>query len=202
MKNDFPTKNPMPTEIHDDVYIQKFKAGESEAFGILYDRYAQKIYRFVYYKIFNKEVTEDIVSDIFYKALERIDSFDPQKGLFSTWIYRIARNTVIDRYRTKKQTVDIDNIFDLGVDERTEEKLDAEATLEKVSQYLETLTAQQREIVTLRIWEEMSYKEIAEIVGGNEGSVKMAFSRTIRDVREKMGPLAVLLLMLAVPFES
>ena len=58
------------------------------------------------------------------------------------------------------------------------------------------LSAKQREIVTLRIWEELSYKEIAEITGGTEGSVKMAFSRTINEVREKFGPLGVLLLML------
>ncbi len=189
----------MPTELTDAVYVAKFRSGESAAFGVLYDRYAAKIYRFVYYKIFNKETTEDIVSDVFYKALERIDSFDPEKGVFSAWLYRIARNTVIDRYRTKHTTVDIDDIFDLGHDERFAEKFDAQATLEKISKYLETLNATQREIVTLRIWGELSYKEIAAITGGTEGSVKMAFSRTIREVREKMGPLAVLLLMLMKP---
>lgn len=190
----------MTTEVSDEIYIQRFKSGESTAFGELYDRYSKKIYRYVYYKIFNKEVTEDIVSDVFYKALERIDSYDPKKGLFSAWLYRIARNTVIDKYRMKRETVDIEDIFDLGEDERTEEKLDAEATLKKISKYLETLTPKQREIVILRVWEEMSYKEIAEIVGGTEGSVKMTFSRTIREVREKMGPFAVLLLMLMKPW--
>jgi len=189
----------MTTEVSDNTYVEKFRLGESAAFGFLYDRYAERIYRFVYYKTFNKEMAEDIVSDVFYKALERINSYDPEKGVFSAWLYRIARNTVIDKYRTKKTTVDIDDIFDLGEDTRLEEKLDAEATLKKVSKYLEKLNAKQREIVTLRVWEELSYKEIADIVGSTENAVKMAFSRTIREVRENFGPLAVLLLILMKP---
>ncbi len=189
----------MTTHTSDETYVAQFKSGESTAFGVLYDRYAEKIYRFVYYKIFNKEVAEDIVSDVFYKALERIDSYNPEKGVFSAWLYRIARNTVIDKYRTKKTTIDIEDIFDLGESDRLEEKLDAEATLEKVSKYLKTLNPKQREIVTLRVWEELSYKEIADIVGSTENAVKMAFSRTIREVRENFGPLAVLILMFMKP---
>jgi RNA polymerase sigma-70 factor, ECF subfamily len=189
----------MPSDSQDNQTVQKFKSGDSAAFGMLYDLYAEKIYRFVYYKVFNKELAEDIVSDVFMKALERIDSFDAEKGVFSAWLYRIARNTVIDRYRTRKPTIDIDDIFDLGVNERFEEKIDARDTLEKISQYLEVLSPKQREIVTLRIWEELPYSEIAQIVDATEGSVKMTFSRVIRDIREKFGPLSVIFLMLLKP---
>ena len=177
---------------------------DTGAFGVLYDRYAEKMYRFVYYKTFSKETTEDIVSDVFMKALEKISSFDAAKGAFATWLYRIARNSVIDHYRTKKVAVPIDDVFDIGFDERTEEQHDAIRTLEKVADFLQTMNPRQREIITLRIWEGLSYREIADIVGGNEDSVKMAFSRGIREVREKCGPgtLALLFTVATLPFSE
>lgn len=181
--------------------VKQAKAGDSAAFGLLFDTYYDKIFRFVYYKVFNKELAEDITSDVFYKALTRLPSFDHDKGLFASWLYRIARNAVIDHYRTSHSTEAIDDAFDIGVDERTPEILDAIADLNKVGEYLSTLNAKQREIITLRVWEEMSYREIAEIVGGSEDSVKMAFSRGIRELRDKCGPIAVVALLVAtLPF--
>ncbi len=181
----------------DTVYTARLQLGDTEAFGVLYDRYLDKIYRFVYYKTFSKETAEDITSDIFHKALVKIGSYDSEKGTFSAWIYRIARNTVIDYYRTNKSEVSIEDVFDIAVDERTVESLDAIAGLKKVTDYLQTLNSKQREIIVLRIWEELSYKEIATIVDGSEDSVKMAFSRGIKELREKCGPVAMVSIFLA-----
>lgn len=169
--------------------------GEGAAFGVLYDRYFEKLYRFVYYKTFVKETAEDIVSDVFHKAFTRIDSFDGEKGNFSQWIYRIARNSVIDHYRTERKNIPIDDVFDIGENDRTIEEHDVLLTMRHVGEYLRTLTPRQRELITLRVWEERSYREIAEIIGGSEDSVKMAFSRTMKELREKCGPLAPLFLM-------
>jgi RNA polymerase sigma-70 factor (ECF subfamily) len=181
----------------DQQYVKRCQKGETEAFGVLYDRYLDPIYRFIYYKTFAKETAEDLTSDTFHKALKKINSFDAEKGNFSSWLYRIARNSVIDYYRTNKSALPLDDVFDVGVDERTSETLDAISQLEKVTAYLQTLNAKQREIITLRIWEDRSYKEIAELVGGSEDSVKMAFSRSIRDLREKCGAVPLGLLLIA-----
>jgi RNA polymerase sigma-70 factor (ECF subfamily) len=180
----------------DATLIQALKGGESAAFGELYDRYLDKIYRFIYYKTFVKETAEDITSDVFHKAFERITSFNPEKGNFSQWIYRIARNAVIDHYRTQKKNVPIEDVFDIGEEDRTIAEHDVILTMAHVRTYLEKLSPKQREIITLRIWEEKSYREIAEIVDGTEDSVKMAFSRAMKDLREKCGPLAPLALAL------
>jgi len=178
-------------------YVTKCQAGDTVAFGVLYDYYIDKIYRFVYYKTFVKEVAEDITSDVFHKALVKINSFDSSKGVFSAWLYRIARNAVIDYYRSQKFDVPLEDVFEVGAEDRTPESIDALSGLAKVTEYLETLNAKQREIITLRVWEEMSYQEIAAVVGGTEDSVKMAFSRGIRDLREKCGDVSPLTVFLA-----
>jgi RNA polymerase sigma-70 factor, ECF subfamily len=179
----------------DHIFAAKCQAGDTAAFGTLYDRYIERIYRFIYYKTFSREVAEDLTSDVFMKALQKIHSFDDERGAFSAWLYRIARNAVIDHYRTKKTTVPIEDVFDLSVEDRTIDELDAMAAIERVSEYMKTLTQRQREIITLRIWEGYAYREIAEIVGGTEDSVKMAFSRSIRELREKCGPHALAALL-------
>jgi len=184
------------------MYAARTQSGETEAFGILYDRYLDKIYRFVYYKTFSQETTEDITSQVFQKALEKINSFAADKGSFSSWLYRIARNSVIDHYRTAKNDLSLEDIFEVGVDERTPETIDAISALKTVQNYLETLDARQREIITLRVWEDKSYKEIAEIVGSSEAGVKMAFSRGIRDLREKCGSVSPLMIIIACSLAS
>lgn len=186
----------------DSLYVKRCQVGETEAFGVLYDRYLDKIYRFIYYKTFNQETAEDITSSVFHKALEKINSYNEGKGSFSSWLYQIARNSVIDHYRMSKNDLSLEDVFEQGVDERTPESIDAIRALKTVQTYLETLDARQREIITLRIWEDKSYKEIAEIIGGSEASVKMAFSRGIRELRDKCCSVSPLLLMIACSLDT
>ena len=175
--------------------IEACVRGDAASFGVLYDRYIEPIYRFIYYKTFSEEVAEDLASDTFHKALTRITSYDVDRGSFSSWLYQIARNTVIDYYRTRRSTVPIEDLFEFGTDDRTPQVHDAKLVLARVYDYLASLSPRQREIIMLRVWEEKSYREIAEIMGSTEPAVKMAFSRAIRDLRETCGPIAVWMLM-------
>jgi len=184
-------------ETDDVTLVIAYKGGDSNAFGELYDRYIQKIYNFIYYKTFDSAVAEDLTSTTFFKALNKIDTLDTERGSFSTWLYSIARNTVIDYYRSRKMDAgDGEDVFELSEENHTAEAIDARHSLGVVEDYLAKLSPIQREIVTLRIWEERSYKDIADIVGGTEDSVKMSFSRTIRKLREDLGPLTTLAIVL------
>lgn len=175
----------------DAQLVASYLGGDTAAFGVLYDRYIEKIYRFIYYKTFDVATAEDLTSSTFFKALSKVGTLDLSRGTFSAWLYSIARNTVIDHYRSDHfSAASGEDVFDLAQNMRTPETLDAERSLAAVQTYLQTLTAAQREIVTLRIWDERSYQEIAEIVGGTEGSVKMTFSRTLRKLRKDLGALA------------
>ncbi len=162
------------------------KSHNNSEFTGLYDQYVEKIYRFIYYKTHHKETAEDITSAVFLKALEAFSSFDKGRGGFSGWIYQIARNAVIDHYRSKKNLINVEDVWDLKDKEDIERDADASLRLEGVKEYLGRLKAEQREIVLLRVWEGMSYKEIAQVIGKSEESCKMMFSRTIRRLREEM----------------
>ncbi len=183
-----------------DSKEQKFNkdclGGDLKKFGGLYELYIDKIYKFIYFKTHHKETAEDIVSQTFFKALSNIKSFDPSKGKFSSWLYRIARNCVIDYYRTKRTEVDIYDIWDLA--DRQDVKRDTELKdkLGQVEKYLGKMTDQQRDVILMRTWGDMSYREIAEIVGKSEDNCKMIFSRAINKLRkEEFLALLVLLLL-------
>jgi RNA polymerase sigma-70 factor, ECF subfamily len=175
--------------------MAKQSQNHSGEFTRLYDQYVEKIYRFIYYKTHHKETAEDLTSTVFIKALEAFSSFDEGRGGFSGWIYQIARNTVIDHYRSKKSLVNVEDVWDLSDKEDIERDADASLKLEGVKEYLGRLKPEQREIVLLRVWEGMSYKEIAEATSRSEDSCKMMFSRTIRRLREEM-PLSLFLCFL------
>ena len=170
--------------------------GKGEQFSILYDKYIQKVYGFVFHKVLHKELAEDITSDIFLKVLEKLHTFDSAKASFPTWIFRIARNVVIDHFRTFRQEIDIDDIWDIASAEDIQADADARQTYDVLRNHLQKLTACQREILMMHFWQGMSYKEIAEIFGKTEASIKMDASRGIAKLRKEF------FLFLLLPFLS
>ncbi len=181
--------------LSDAEIVKQFKGGNADSFGLLYDRYIEKIYSFVYYKTQHRETAEDLVSQIFLKAVKNLKKFDTSKGTVQAWLYQIARNTVIDHYRGQKQDKNIDDIWDLPMSSNIERDLDAKLKLEKIEKYLSTLKSEQRDVLIMKIWQGMSYEEIAEILGKSEASCKMMCSRSLRQLREAM-PLEMFLLLL------
>lgn len=174
--------------------IENCQNGRKDDFAYIYDTFVEKIYKFIYYKTGHKETAEDLTSQTFFKALDKIDTFRINDN-FSAWIYCIARNLVIDHYRTKKNDNNIDDMWDLSSDDDMELDIDNKNKILAVKDYLKNLEKEQREIVIMRVWEGLSYKEIAEIIGKSEGSIKMSFSRTIKKLRKEM-PLALFIALL------
>lgn len=179
----------------DAELIDKCKKGQNENFGLLYDRYIVKIYNFVYYKTQHKETAEDLVSSVFLKAVRKIGSFEPEGGSFQAWLYQIARNTVIDHYRSKKYDKQIDDIWDMPAGGDTERDTDMKIRLEKIEKYLKRLKSEQRDIIIMKIWQDMSYQEIAAALGKSEASCKMMCSRALKQLRKEM-PVELFLLLL------
>lgn len=170
-------------------------AMDPKAFEAQYDAYVRKIYKYVYYRTQHRETAEDLTSQVFLKAFDKLAGFDESRGTFSAWIYGIARNALTDHYRASRDTVDIDDVWDLHSDEDIVRDVEARERVEKLRPYLQALPKDQRELIILRLWDGLSYAEIAEVTGRSEAACKMAFSRTVARLRKDV-PAAILLLML------
>lgn len=164
--------------------IIKCQKGDLSQFGELYSSYVRKIYDFIYYRTHHKETAEDITSKVFIRTMEKIGHYDPAKGSFSSWLYRLAKNAIYDHFQSLKFVENIDDIWDLSTSENIVRDSDAKMKLEKIEKYLKTLKPDQREIIIMRVWDGLSYKEISEILNKSEGSLKVAFARAISKIRD------------------
>lgn len=167
---------------------------ELDYFWELYDRYIDKIYKFIYLKTTDKELSEDLTSEVFLKALNKIDKFkQKEKATFKSWIYKIAYNLVIDYYRGKKEDSNLEDYMNLWKLEDFWKQVDDKEKLKKVLKYLNTLKEEHKEIIIMRIWEDLSYKEISEIKWISVDNCKQIFCRTIKKID---GNILVLVLVL------
>src|SRR3989344_8640500 len=168
----------------DSVLAIDAARGDEAAFTELYERYVRRIYDFVYFKTHHKQTAEDIVSQTFLQAFQKLRSFDDSKGNFSQWIHRIARNLVIDHYRSFQGTTNIEDAWDLSSDSDVVADADTAVKLTAVRAVLGKLAPDQREVVLLRLWHGYAFKEIAEITGKSEGAAKMSYKRAMDTVRK------------------
>jgi RNA polymerase sigma-70 factor, ECF subfamily len=164
-------------------WINECKDGNLNSFGGLYDVYNNKIYSYVYNRTHHKQTAEDITSTVFEKALERIETFSEKKGKFSSWLYAIARNSITDHYRNIVPTDNIESAWDIQDPTHIERDIDVSSRISEVKTMLSKMTKEQREIVLMRVWDEMSFKEISENLGKSEASCKMIFYRAVSKLK-------------------
>lgn len=164
------------------VWLQEAKLGDKEAFGRLYQLYLDRIYRFVFFRVSQqKEIAEDIVSDVFIKAWEKIGTF--KEGSFQAWLYMIARNRVIDYYRGVKHNVSLEDSIIEDKDD-PQETVFQQLEVEQVKDALKHLTQEQQEVIVLKFIEDVSNSEIASILGKREDAIRALQSRAIKELRK------------------
>jgi len=170
------------------VLVEKAK-DDPDAFSEIYDLYFPKIFRYVSWRIGNRSDTEDLVSDIFTKALNKINSFKWHEGAtFSSWIFRIAYNTIVDYYRTKhkRDYINLDDLPEIPADSLLPyEDLDRRQLFKKLYQMIQELPERQAEIITMRFFTGMKNKEIAKVLEIKEKSVASSLCRGLQALHNK-----------------
>lgn len=182
-----------------DSLARKSQDGDRAAFGKLYECFAKRIYAYVYYRTYHRESAEDVTGTVFLKALEKLQTFRPEEGGFQAWLYGIARNALTDHYRQRARSVSLDacvsDVWDIPDPENMEMDTQNRDQWERLKPFLSRLSGDQREIILLRLWDDLPYKEIAAITGKSDDACKMAFSRALAFLREAM-PLSLFIAFL------
>ena len=158
-----------------------------ETFARLYDEYLDKVYRYIQYRVNNMQLAEDLTSTVFEKALVNFDKFSNDRASFSTWIFSIARNTVIDHYRVsgKRKTVPLEEVTAQSSGEQSpEEELERKDEKERLNLCLAELSEEEREIVRLKFGAELNNRQIGKMLGLSESNVGTKLYRAIRKMRD------------------
>jgi len=154
----------------------------------LYEEYYDKIARYVYVHIDNKEEAEDIAGEVFLKALQSLESYREQGVPMQGWLFRIAHNLTVDYLRkmNKRRTVPIDSVVLQGNDNpaNTAEK---NIEFERVSEAMQELTTEQREVINLRFFGGLTSKEVGGVLGKSDGAVREMQRAAIEKLRGIMG---------------
>jgi len=157
-------------------------------FRKLYKEFLNPIYNFVFYRTGkNHALAEDLVSEIFLKAYEKFESFNPKTASFRSWIYSIARNHIIDYYRVSKPEVSLDEISDvIGETQNYNKKIAHKKLITNVKSKLNDLPEAYKDIIILKYFRDLDNKEIGAILDKEPGAVRVTIHRAISALKKKL----------------
>jgi RNA polymerase sigma-70 factor (ECF subfamily) len=171
-----------------DRLVANAKRGDSQAFGQLFDEYAGPIHRFIASRVNNPSDAEDLTQLVFVKALEALPRYEARGIPFGGWLFRLARNAIIDQIRTRRDHLPLVTALTRETDEAGPEARAAlRDDLDRVAQALTELTDDQREVIELRFFAGLSVLETAVAMGRQEGTVRGLQFRAIAALRRSLG---------------
>jgi len=169
---------------------------DTEAFGELYDQYYPKILGYVLRRTANIEIAQDVTSEVFFKALKNLGKFHWRDVPFSSWLYRIATHEIANYFRDNKHRQssleEVSKLITISNPSAETELLEAEAELKRHEDFLllhesiSRLSVKYQEVITLRFFENKQIKEIGEILGKREGTIKSLLHRSLEKLRKLM----------------
>lgn len=154
--------------------ISLSQQGDTDALASLYACYVARITRYVYFRVTDHELAEDITSRIFLRMLEKLGTYQAGQSPVIAWLYRMAHNAVIDHYRTKKTFVSLDDVHpaEARQEDGIEEKLELQIKSQQLREALQLLTEEQQRVLVLKFIDGLSTREIARQLGKRQGAVR------------------------------
>lgn len=185
----------MQNSIHEKILLYRVRINQDkEAFGILYDRYVGPLYRFIYFKLSNKEEAEDVTSDVFLKTWQHLARSGSETEINSLkhLLYSIARNAVIDVYRNRarRKEVPIEMGDTIAHPVTISDDLDKTQAVDELLQHIKKLKQEYQEVIFLRYVEDLSIHEIATVLGKGSTNVRVTLHRAIKKLKDIARPAA------------
>jgi RNA polymerase sigma-70 factor, ECF subfamily len=180
---------PDPSDAAAEVWalVERAQGGEAEAFGLIYDRYVDTVFRFIYFRVGNRQLAEDLTSDTFLRALKRIGSFTWQGRDLGAWLVTIARNLVADHFKSGRYRLEVTSgdVLDADREDRGPEGSPEAAVVDHITNValltaVKQLNPEQQECIVLRFLHGFSVAETAQTMGKNEGAIKALQYRAVR----------------------
>ncbi|MEV4412708.1 ECF subfamily RNA polymerase sigma factor, BldN family [Catellatospora sp. NPDC049609] len=180
---------PDPSDAAHEVWtlVERAQQGDAEAFGLIYDRYVDTVFRFIYFRVGNRPLAEDLTSDTFLRALKRISSFTWQGRDLGAWLVTIARNLVADHFKSGRYRLEVTtgDVLDADREDRGPEGSPETAVVDHITNValltaVKQLNPEQQECIVLRFLQGFSVAETAQAMGKNEGAIKALQYRAVR----------------------
>jgi RNA polymerase sigma-70 factor (ECF subfamily) len=166
------------------ILLERAKQYDQAALGELYDRYAPRIYAYVYRRVSDAHLAEDLTSDVFVRVIQAIQAGRFWRTSFRAWLYRIAHNLVVDHYRRQPPAAELELDERLVVSEDDPVSAVAEQlSHQRLHAAISRLTPDQQQVLALRFGEEMKTREVAEVMGKSVGAIEALQHRALAALR-------------------
>jgi RNA polymerase sigma-70 factor (ECF subfamily) len=178
------------THVETWQYVRLAQGGDGDAFGKLYDRYVDMVFRFIYFRVNDRALAEDFTSETFLRALRRISTITYQGRDIGAWFITIARNIVLDHLKSARHRLELTTADTIEGKEHvasTEEAVLGVLQSERLMQAVAQLGDEQRECVMLRFVHGLSVSETANVMGKNDGAIKALQHRAVRKLADLVG---------------
>jgi RNA polymerase sigma-70 factor (ECF subfamily) len=174
---------------NEEALVERAKT-DPDAFGLLYERYVDRMYSYVYYRTGNHHDAEDLTAKVFFQALNHIPRYVQRGAPFSSWLYRIAHNLVANwhRDRSRQQVVSLDRLATVGADgddSPLQQAADSEMRRSLLAA-MRRLSADRQQLLILKFVERVPNAQIGEIMGRSEGAIKSLYHRTLVALRQDL----------------